>query len=259
MPSSLINDFAAAREHTLKLAELQPARGEAYAIIADACLELGEYDPAIEALRQLERSDPKNAGTETRLARVAILRGDPASAQQHFRAALSLLRDLPRPPPETVAWCHWQLGETAFSSSDYTSAERHYSDALTAAPNYFRALTSLGRLCAARGDVPAAMTYYERAVRIIPVVDSMAALGDLNQLSGRERDAAARYELVEQLGEHSRKVHGTPHDRHLALFRADHDLQTEEAYALARGEYDTGRRDIYGADARLDCAEIRSR
>jgi tetratricopeptide (TPR) repeat protein len=77
----------------------------------------------------------------------------------------------------------------------------------------------------------------------------MATLGDLYYLSGRERDAAARYELVEQLGEHSRKVHGTPYDRHIALFYADHGLKPEEAYALARGEYDAGRHDIYGADA----------
>ncbi len=77
----------------------------------------------------------------------------------------------------------------------------------------------------------------------------MATLGDLYHLSGREREAAARYELVEQLGEHSRKVHGTPFDRHIALFYADHDLRPEEAYALARGEYDAGRHDIYGADA----------
>ena len=33
------------------------------------------------------------------------------------------------------------------------------------------------------------------------------------------------------------------------IFYANHDLKPEEAYALARGEYDAGRRDIYGADA----------
>ncbi len=107
----------------------------------------------------------------------------------------------------------------------------------------------MGRLRAARGDITSGINYYEQAVRITPVVEFMAALGDLYHLSGRSKDAAVRYELVEQLSQHSQKVHGTPYDRWLALFFADHNIKPEEAYALARSESDSGRRDIYGADA----------
>ncbi len=243
------HDFVAARDHALQLAPLRPGKSDSYAILADASLELGDYDRATEALQQLEKMDPGNAGTETRLARLAILRGDPKAAQQHFEAALRLLENLQEPAAESNAWCHWQMGETAFSIGDGKAAEQHYREALAAVPDYFRALFSLGRLFAARGDLPTAIDYYERGIRITPAIDAMATLGDLYHLSGREREAAARYELVEQLGEHSRKVHGTPFDRHIALFYADHDLRPEEAYALARGEYDAGRHDIYGADA----------
>ena len=42
--------------------------------------------------------------------------------------------------------------------------------------------------------------------------------------------------------------HSALYNRHLALFLADHDLKVDQAYALARKEYET-RRDIYGADA----------
>ncbi|MBA2242547.1 MAG: hypothetical protein H0W04_06610, partial [Chthoniobacterales bacterium] len=74
-------------------------------------------------------------------------------------------------------------------------------------------------------------------------------LGDLYYLAGRAEEAAARYELVAQLGEHSRKVHGTPHNRALANFYANHELKADEAFGLAKGELEAGRRDIYGADA----------
>ncbi|MBA3649934.1 MAG: tetratricopeptide repeat protein [Chthoniobacterales bacterium] len=241
--------FAAARDHALQLAQLNPGKSEPYAILGDASLELGDYDAAAEAFRKMQLFGEKNAGTETRLARLAILRGATGEARQHFDAALALLLALPEPPNETVAWCRWQLGEIAFASGDYVSAENYYRAALKNAPSYFRALGSMGRVRAARGDLPAAISFYEQAVRIVPVVEFMAALGDLYQLSGRSKDAAVRYELVEQLGEHSRKVHGTPYDRRIALFLADHDLKTEQAYALARGEFDAGRHDIYGADA----------
>ncbi len=241
--------FAAARDHARRLIELNPAKSEPYAILGDASLELGAYPEAAAAFEKMKQLGEGDAGTEVRLARLAILHGAPAEAHQHFEAALALLLALPRPSNETLAWCRWQLGEIAFAAGDYASAENYYRTALKDAPSSFRALGSMGRVRAARGDFPAAISFYEQAVRIVPVVDFMAAMGDLYQLSGRSKDAAVRYELVEQLGEHSRKVHGTPYDRRIALFLADHDLKTEQAYALARGEFDAGRHDIYGADA----------
>ncbi len=241
--------FAGARDHALELARLQPGKSEPYAILGDAYLELGNYEEAAEAFQKMQSFAEKDIGTETRLARLAFLRGSTDEARKHFGAALALLLELPEPPRETVAWCRWQLGETAFGEGDYKTAEKHYREALETSPNYFRALASMGRVRAAFGDLAAAIQYYEQATRIVPVADFMAALGDLYQLSGRSKDAAVRYELVEQLGEHSRKVHGTPFDRRIALFYADHDVKAEEAYLLARAEWDAGRHDVYGADA----------
>ncbi len=241
--------FAEARDHALELTQLQPNKSEPYSILGDAHLELGNYEEAAEAFNKMQSFGEENATTETRLARLAFLRGSTDEAREHFGAALALLVALPRPPNETIAWCRWQLGETAFGTGDYATAETYYREALRTVPNYFRALGSMGRARAASGDFPAAIHYLEEAARIVPVADFMAALGDLYQLSGRTKEATVRYELVEQLGEHSRKVHGTPFDRHVALFYADHNMKTEEAYALARGEWEAGRHDVYGADA----------
>jgi len=241
--------FAEARDHALVLAQLQPRKSEPYAILGDAYLELGNYEEAAEAFQKMQSFGETNAGTETRLARLAFLRGATDEASGHFRAALALLLALPRPPGEAIAWCRWQLGESAFAMGDYATAETHYREALDTSPNYFRALGSMGRARAAAEDLPAAINYYEQAARIVPVADFMAALGDLYQLSGRSKEAAVRYELVEQLGEHSRKVHGTLFDRRVALFYADHETKAEDAYALAREEWKSGRHDIYGADA----------
>ncbi|MDQ3754163.1 MAG: hypothetical protein M3371_05460, partial [Acidobacteriota bacterium] len=44
------------------------------------------------------------------------------------------------------------------------------------------------------------------------------------------------------------ELNGELYNRQLAMFYADHDLKLEEAYTLAKKEYDA-RRDIYGADA----------
>src|SRR5712691_4046490 len=245
------HDFGASRDHALQLTRLEPNKGYPYQILGDALLELGEYDKAEAAFQKMEQLGGiyglTRAAIEQRTARLATLYGDPGGAQRHFSKALTIALALPSPPRETVAWCRWQLGETAFAAGDYAAAERHYRDALTTFPDYFRALASLGRVRAAQGDLAGAIQQYEHAVRIIPDPSFVAALGDLYELARRAKEAAAQYALVEKIGRLS-QLNGVLYNRQLALFYADHDLKPEAAYANAAKEYSV-RQDIYGADA----------
>jgi tetratricopeptide (TPR) repeat protein len=84
---------------------------------------------------------------------------------------------------------------------------------------------------------------YERAVRVLPDLTFIAALGDLYRVAGREREATAQYEMAERA-----VAKGDHHLRNLAIFYADHDLKPARAYAIAAREY-AERQDIYGADA----------
>lgn len=244
------HDFVAARDHARRLTELEPAKGYPFQMLGDALLELGEYDEARAAFQKMEElggiQGLTRVAAEQRVARLAALRGDPDMARRSLAKALTLALAMPVPPRETVAWCRWQLGEVAFSIGDYPAAERHYRDALTTFPDYFRAVASLGHVRAARGDLSGAIQQYERAVRIVPDPAFVAALGDLYHLAGREKDAAAQYALVEQIGRLA-AAGGSLYNRQLALFYADHDMKPVEAYAAALKEYEM-RRDIYGAD-----------
>jgi Flp pilus assembly protein TadD len=158
------HEFVSAKEHALRLIELEPTKSYPQGILGDALLELGEYDKAEVAYKKITLPDGgARHSSETRFARLAQLRGDNASAQKHLANALTFALNLPAPARETVAWIRWQLGETAFSVGNYATAEKHYN-------------------------------------------------------------------------------------RQLALFYADHDIKSIEAYNLAAKEYET-RRDIYGADA----------
>ena len=245
------HDFVAARDHALQLTKLEASKSYPYQLLGDALLELGEYDQAESAFHQMEQLGGIQGLTrvtiEQRMARVAAMHGDLNGAQRHLSNALTTALALPMPPRETVAWCRWQLGETAFAAGDYPTAERHYRDALATFPDYFRAVASLGRVRAAEGDLAGAIEQYEHAVRIIPDPSFVAALGDLYKLAGREKDAAAQYALVEKIGRLN-EFNGALYNRQLALFYADHDLKPDTAYANALREYAL-RRDIYGADA----------
>jgi len=242
------HDFALARDHALQLTKLDPGKSYSYGLLGDALLELGDYDAAESAFRQMERVNGGiSHSTETRRARLAFLRGDAAGANRHLKNALALALDLPAPPREAVAWYRWQLGEIAFATGDYDAAERHYRDALVTFPDYFRATAGLGRVRAAHGDVTGAIEHYEGIVNRLPDPVFVATLGDLYKLAGREKEMNAQYRLVEQIARLN-AANGALYNRQLSLFYANHDIKAEEAYAGATREYQQ-RRDIYGADA----------
>ena len=245
------HDFTAARDHAKRLAELDSDKSYPHQMLGDALLELGDYYQAQAAFWRMEQFDDvpglTQATIEQRASRMAFLKGDTSTAQRKMQAALVHALTVSTPPRETVAWCRWQLGEIAFSVGDYAGAERYYRDALTTFPDYFRAVASLARVRAAQGDLAGAINLYEWAVYLLPDPSFVAALGDLYQLVGREKDANARYQLVGVIA-HLNDVSGVLYNRQRALFLADHDLDVQQAYAMAAKEYAV-RRDIYGADA----------
>jgi tetratricopeptide (TPR) repeat protein len=245
------HEFVAARDHALQLIELQPDKSFPRQMLGDALLELGQYEEAKNAYWLMEQfggvQGLTRVAAEQRIARWALLRGEPGRATEHFRKALWMALAMPAPQRETVAWCWWQLGETAFLTGDYAGAEKHYRNALITFPDYFRALASLGRVRAARGDLSGAAQQYEKAVNIFPDPSYVAALGDIYHLLGREQEATAQYKLVQAIARLS-IVAGNLYNRQEALFYADHDLQPEKAYENAIQEYRV-RKDIYGADA----------
>jgi tetratricopeptide (TPR) repeat protein len=241
------HNFAAARDHAKRLIELDGRKAYPYQTLGDALLELGDYDGAEKAFREMEKRGRGNYSTETRLGRLAMLRGQDEQAKKHYTNALLLSLEMIPKQRETVAWSRWQLGELAFNAGDYAGAEKHYQDALTTFPDYYRALAGLGRARAAQGDLKSAIEQYEHATKILPDPIFVAALGDLYQLAGREQEAEAQFALCEKLAALG-AVGGNVYDRQLAIFYADHDLKSDEAYKLAKREFEA-RQDIYGADA----------
>lgn len=241
------HDFAAARDHAERLIELDGRKAYPYQALGDALLELGDYDGAEKAFREMEKRGRGSYANETRLGRMALLRGKEEQAKTHFTNALLLALEMVPKQRETVAWSRWQLGELAFNTGNYVEAEKHYRDALTTFPDYYRGLAGLARARAAQGDLKSAIEHYERATKILPDPIFIAALGDLYQLAGRRQEADAQFALCEKLAALG-AAGGNVYDRQLAIFYADHDLKPEEAYKLAKQEYDA-RQDVYGADA----------
>jgi tetratricopeptide (TPR) repeat protein len=243
-----LHDFAGARDHGERLVALDPLKSYPYQILGDALLELGDYEKAEEAFFQMQKvtGELVTFSNEVRFARLDQLHGRTGAMKTRYRNALLIASERVPPVPEEVAWCRWQLGEAAFAEGDYEKAEQSYRDALTTYPDYYRALASLGRVRAARGDLAGAIEQYEKVVKLLPDPVFVAALGDLYKLAGRAGEAARQYALVEHIARLS-ELNGQLYNRQLAIFYADHDLKPAEAYELAQKEY-VVRHDINGAD-----------
>ncbi|MBI1761332.1 MAG: tetratricopeptide repeat protein [Acidobacteria bacterium] len=241
------HEFASARDHAQQLIKLDGGKAYPHQMLGDALLELGEYEAAEKAFNEMKARPQAGMAVPLRLARLAALHGKHERERLYYTEALAIAASTVPPTRETVAWCRWQLGETAFMTGDYVTAEEHYRAALVTFPDYYRALGGLARVRAARGDLNEAIELYQRATQRLPDPVFVAALGDLYQLAGRAKDAEAQYALCEQMARLG-TAGGQLYNRQLALFYADHDLKPAEAYQLAQREY-AARHDIYGADA----------
>ncbi|HXH31930.1 MAG TPA: hypothetical protein VNJ01_14060 [Bacteriovoracaceae bacterium] len=238
------HQFKQAKVLALELVELAPHKSYPLEILGDVSLELGDYEAAQIAYEKA-KSFGANASIETRLGRLSWLKGQPIAAERHFTRALAFAQD-GKLDPQVIAWCHWQLGDSAFSRHSYQLARVHYKNSLKEQPDYIQSLASLGRLDAAEGKLSSAIALYEKVINIDPMPVFVAALGDLYLMNGQKDMAERSYKSVID-GERN-EVDSRLDNRQLISVYADHDVKASEAYQSAVAEF-IDRKDIYGADA----------
>ena len=223
-----------------------------WAIAGDALADMGDYQGAAEAYSRLNSSygseDEKLAFSYQRESRMSFLRfvaGDTQDAIRLMRKAVHTATET-NMPAENVAWSQYQLGEELFLGGETNAAEKAYRASLDKYPNYYRALAGLAKVRASEERYVEAVKLYKDAMAKVPYPEYAAALGDIYYKVGQLEDAKKQYELVEFIGYLS-QVNQLIHNRDLALFYADHDLNLQESLVLARKELEV-RRDIYTWD-----------
>lgn len=236
------HDFASALEWGEKARQINPDRTYAYGVIADAQIELGRYEEAIETLQTMVDLRP-DMSSYSRISYIRELHGDTEGALKMMQLAV----DSGTPNAESTAWVRTQLANLYFNSGDLERAELEYQRTLQDRPNYVYALAGLGRVRAAQGDMEEALRLLNQAIAIVPLPEFVITLGDLYQVSGQQDEADQQYQLVAAI-ETLHRANGVDMDMEIALFNADHDRNLEETLALARKAY-ANRPSIHAADA----------
>ena len=238
------HDFVGALDLASQVYAAHPNAIQALATIGDAQLELGRYMEAETSYQQLNKKAP-SAPVYTRLARLAWLHGKPTDALNLMQQAIAD-SDETGLEGENAAWYHFQLGELYFNTGQLEKADAQYAVALKVFDNYYLALAGRGKVRAAQGNYKEAITFYEKAVGIIPQPDLLAALGDLYTLTGDSVKAKQEYDTVEFIGK-LQAINQVIYNRQLALFYANHNLNLEKSLVLAQKELEQ-RKDIYAYD-----------
>lgn len=239
------HDFIQALELAQKDYEKNPKNTQAFVVIGDAQLSLGNYEEAEAAYQELN----DKGATPPVLARLAALEELKGNSQQGLelmrRAAGDVLQS--GGTKEGVAWYVLRVGDMYFNRGQYKQAGSFYEAALRIFDKYHLALAGLGKVSATQGKYDEAIAYYQQAIDIIPQPDYLAALGDLYTLTDQPEQAQIQYKTVEFIGKLA-DINKQVYNRQLANFYSDHDLHLQEALDLALAELET-RKDVYGYDA----------
>lgn len=219
------------------------------ATLGDANLELGDVVAARTAFTHLAAVAP-GAAASVRLGHLAFIVGDTATALRYARAAVHQSDADEDSVGERAGFYRYQLADTLIGTGDRKDAEKAYRDAIAHDPRSFLAHAGLGRALAADGKLDAAIKEFSAAIAIIPQPDMLARRSDLYQLrdapgdTKRAEQDRATVLAIAQLA----SAAGNVYDRTLALYLANHGLQTAHAVDLAATELET-RKDVYGYDA----------
>ena len=207
---------------------LNPSNSGPIGVITDANVELGLYEDAATAVKQMVNIRPDLA-SYSRFSYVQELNGNIDGAIQSMKDAVTA----GGPFPENTAYVQVLLGNLQFNRGHLEEAEAQYQQVLGQYANYVPALASLAAVRAAQARSNDAIRLYRQATVIYPLPQYVIALGDVYASNGDSDNATRTYELA-ATEQQLYAANGVDLDQELALFEADHQRNLPDALAAAQ-------------------------
>jgi tetratricopeptide (TPR) repeat protein len=235
------HEFEQSVDWAEKALESDPDDAEAYGLLGDAAVEMGDYDAAFRHYQRMLDLRPDLA-SYSRGAHLLFLTGDTRKALWLMQKAIAT----GSPHAENTAWCRAQLALMQWKIGALLPAEQTLDAGLRIAAGNYHLLAAMGRIKTAKKDYEAAIEYYKKAIAVAPQYDVVAALGDVYAATGRMDEAERQFALLATVHQNNRS-HGVRGDIEMARFYAEHDRNLEEALRIAEAEYKTFQ-NVYAAE-----------
>jgi tetratricopeptide (TPR) repeat protein len=235
--------FREALDKAKPLNEGTPDDVEAWGLVSDAALGLGDYAEAERSAQWMLNLRSTNIGGLQRGARLRELFGDTQGAREFWQSAMRLaLAD-----DEERAWIATQLASLDRRSGQTAQAEGLLVQILKSMPDYQPATAELARVRMDQHKYAEAAAMFQERFKKVPRPDVRFELAGALHMAGREAEAQAEYKQFER---DARGAVDAPYNynRELVLYYTDRASNATEALRVAKIE--AGRRqDVETLDA----------
>lgn len=232
--------FSRALEQARSLNKRMPDDVLVYALLTDACIEMGEYEEAEKAAQWALDMRPGDIAALTRAAYLRELFGDIQGAIDLMQSAYS--KTAPA-EVEDRAWILCQFAHLELLRGAPEVAERALSDALQLFPGYHYALANLVKVHTARGRFDEAVAVARKFCEGAPHPENLFVLGKALVRAGKADEAAGVFADFEKQAIRVAMAADNA-NRELASYYADFAAKPAEALRFAALEF--GRRqDIF--------------
>ncbi|MBI4475506.1 MAG: tetratricopeptide repeat protein [Acidobacteria bacterium] len=188
------HEFEKARDIAWRAASLNGYSAAVRGILADALVQLRDYDKAVRVLDEMVRLKP-NLSSYSRISYMRELKGDTEGAIQAMQMAIQA----GAPDAENTAWCIVQLGNLYLGSSRLSDAEAGFRAALARFPGYVHAYAGLAKVAAAKNNFASAAEYYRKAADRVPMPEFLIGLASVYRKMGKPYEAQAQLDLVSNI------------------------------------------------------------
>ena len=169
-------NYESARPHFLRAIELEPEHAKAHLYLGRTCLNLGQWEQAIQPLRIAYRLSPTETRKEAMTFLIDALFGASLSEIKagHFLIAIGYLRDALNMDPESIK-IRSQLtealisyGEKLLSQRNASQAIENFKNAVALTPNEIDAYFGLARAFLQKGDFYNAVSNANQVQKLDP-------------------------------------------------------------------------------------------
>ena len=238
------HEFAAALEAAQKLNKAMPDDVMTYGFLADANIELGNYDDAAKAAQWMLDLKPGNMPGLTRAAYLRELFGDIEGALDLMKMAYE---STPPIEVEDRAWILTQMTHLDLLAGKLEDAEKLAQQALTLFPGYHYALGNLAKVRIEQKRYAEAVGLLRQRFQGAPHAENLFELAKALQLAGQTTEAKRAFaEFEEKSLQETGRADNSNHE--LVFYYADYAHQPTKALEVAQREF-ARRHDVFTLDA----------
>ena len=239
------SDFAGALDLAKALNKKTPDDVLLYGFVADADMQLGEYDDAERAVQWMLDIRPGNVPALLRGAALRRLYGDAEGAMVFYSQAY---QQIPPTQTEDLAWTLSQMADLQLSVGRLDNSEGLIRSAQQKFPGYYQAQETAARIQTARQHFSEAVELLRQRNQNFATPGSLYALAEALERAGRTDEAKSAYQEFETRARLAINSIDNA-NKQLIFYYLGHGKRPLEALRIARIEFarrhDVGTLDAY--------------